>query len=163
MLGDTVRRGGDEPDNQMGIRIVLRRLVLFGVPLIVGSLELFHPVPGTSGIVATLSPQVTWWLTLHLLQLPLFGLLAVAVWLLTTGVPGWATTVSRVGAWFFIVFYLALDDIAGIANGIIIHAAQGLPPSQLAGVEHSVHALFFDPLVGANNPFAVVTVLGELG
>src|SRR5437763_5723693 len=97
----------------MGTRTLLRRLVLFGVPLILGCLEIFHPVLGTSGIVATLSPQVNWWLTLHLLQLLLFGLLAVAVLLLTMGLPGWVTTISRIGVWFFVVFYMALDTLAG--------------------------------------------------
>lgn len=162
MLVDNVSRGREERENQMRTRTLLRRLVLFGVPLILGGLEIFHPVPGTSGIVATLSPQVNWWLTLHLLQLPLFGLLAVAVLLLTAGLPGWVTTISRIGVWFFVVFYLAIDDIAGIANGIIIRTAQGLPPSQLTGIEQVVHAFFFDPLVGGNT-FSALFVLGAGG
>lgn len=162
MLVDNVSRGREERENQMRIRTLLRRLVLFGVPLILGGLEIFHPFPGTSGIVATLSPQLTWWLTLHLLQLPLFGLLAVALWLLTAGLPGWVTTISRIGVWFFVVFYLPLDSIAGIANGIIIRTAQGLPPSQLAGIEQVVQALFYDPLVGGGR-FSVLDVLGSLG
>src|SRR5437763_15383560 len=36
--------------------------------------------------------------------------------------------------------------------------AQGLPPSQLIGIEH-VNVLFFDPIVGANT-FSVFVVLG---
>lgn len=160
MLFDNVSRVREE---QVSTRTLLRRLVLFGVPLILGVLEIFHPVPGTSGIVATLSPQVNWWLTLHLLQLPLFGLLAVAVLLLTAGLHGRAATISRIGVWFFIVFYLAQDDVAGIANGIIIRAAQGVPPSQQAGIEQVVHALFYDnPFVGGTL-FSVIAVLGVLG
>lgn len=160
MLFDNMSRGREE---QVRTRTLLRRLVLFGVPLILGGMEIFHPVPGTSGIVATLSPQVNWWLTLHLLQLPLFGLLAVAVLLLTTGLHGWAATISRIGVWFFIVFYLAQDDVAGIANGIIIRAAQGVPPSQQAGIEQVVHALFYDnPFVGGTL-FSVIAALGVLG
>ena len=160
MLVDNVSRGQEE---QVRTRTLLRRLVLFGVPLILGILEIFHPVVGMSGIVATLSPQVTWWLTLHLLQLPLFGLLAVAVLLLTADLHGWAATISRIGVWFFVVFYLAGDVIAGIATGVIIWAAQGVPLSQQAGIEHAVHALFYDsPLVGGTL-LSVNSVLGVLG
>jgi hypothetical protein len=159
MLFDNVSRGQEE---QLRTRTLLRRLLLFGVPLILGGLEIFHPVPGTS-IVATLSPQVNWWLTLHLLQLPLFGLLAVAVLLLTTGLHGWAATISRIGVWFFIVFYLAQDDVAGIGTGIIIRAAQGVPSSQQAGIEQVVHVLFYDnPFLGGTL-FSVIAALGVLG
>jgi len=112
---DHVSRKRNEWENQMKTRTLLRRLVLFGVPLILGGLEIVHPIPGTSGIVATLSPQINWWLTLHLF---------------TTGLPGWVPTISRIGVWFFFVFYLALDSIAGIAN-VIIRTAQALPPSQI--------------------------------
>ena len=59
----------------------LRTAVLFGVPLVVGILNLRHPVlkpPIYSGIV----PHLSWWITLHLLNLILFPLLGLAAYLL---------------------------------------------------------------------------------
>ena len=57
-----------------------RRLIMFGVPLVLGLLELGHPalLPGDD-IVATIAPIATWWTILHVLQVPLFALLGVAV------------------------------------------------------------------------------------
>ena len=55
-----------------------RRLVLLGAPLTLGALEIFHPVGQSMDIVAELSPHLSYWLILHVLQLPLFGLMALA-------------------------------------------------------------------------------------
>lgn len=49
------------------------------------------------------------WLTVHMIQLPLFGLLAVAIFLLTNRFSGRAVLVSRIALEFFVVFYTALD------------------------------------------------------
>lgn len=69
----------------MRTALLFRRLVLLGTPLTLGILELWHPLVAGSRTFATLSPQVDWWLILHLLQLPLFGLMALAILLLTAG------------------------------------------------------------------------------
>lgn len=63
-----------------------------------------------------------WWATMHIVLLPLFPLLAVAVWLLLrddrTAV-GWG---GRVAALLFVPFYTALDAISGIAAGTAVKA-----------------------------------------
>ena len=73
-----------------------RRSVLIGAPLILGLLELGHPAiwPGDA-ISAALQPIATWWTALHVLQVPLFALLGLAVFLLVQDLELWVATVSR--------------------------------------------------------------------
>ena len=93
-------------------RTLLRRLVLLGTPLVLGTLEIWHPTPtGTESTFEVIVNNAEWWFTLHILQLPLFGPMGLAVYLLVDGLHGWAATISRIGAWFFVVFYIALDSV----------------------------------------------------
>jgi hypothetical protein len=113
--------------------VQLRRLVLLGTPLVLGILEIWHPTPsGTESTFDVIVDNADWWFTLHILQLPLFGLMALAVYLLVEDLHGWAATISRIGAWFFVVFYIALDSILGIAGGVIARGARRLPADQQA-------------------------------
>jgi hypothetical protein len=105
---------------------IFRRLILFGAPLVLGVLELWHPSSVIFGELATSPEKATWWLTLHLLQLPLFGLLALSMYYLLDQVENIFATIARIAVWFFVVFYTALDSIAGIATGIIFHKVQSL-------------------------------------
>jgi hypothetical protein len=142
---------------------LLRQLVILLSPLTLGVLEIWHPV-GVQGKSAfdSILPKVDWWLTLHLLQLPLFGLLTLAVILMVRNLNGWAATTSRIGMGFFVVFYIALDSITGIASGILIRSARDLSPSMQAFVSVQVNLLFFNPITGGNT-FSIVSVLGALG
>ena len=77
-------------------QLLYRRSLLFGVPLLLGILELGHPalLPGDP-IVDTIGPIVTWWTTLHVLQVPLFALLGLAVVMLLRDIENQAATISR--------------------------------------------------------------------
>src|SRR5215204_2887943 len=92
-----------------------------GTPLTLALLEFFHPLVSRD-VAGTLFPVAGWWVTLHVVQLVLFALMGAALWLLTDGLHGIATTVSRLGAAVFVVFYGAGDTLMGIATGIL---AQG--------------------------------------
>lgn len=66
-----------------------------------------------------------WWTTMHVILVPLFPLLGVAVWVLLrreTSALGWA---GRVAAVVYVVFYGALDAISGIAAGTVALATGG--------------------------------------
>jgi hypothetical protein len=76
----------------MNLQIVRRRLILLGTPLTLGLLEIWHPVPVPGTRYETIARYNDWWLILHILQLPLFGLMALAVVMLVTGIYGWAAT-----------------------------------------------------------------------
>lgn len=105
-------------------RPALRRLVLLGTPLALAVLEIFHPQP--SG-VADAVEQGAWFMWFHMVQLPLIGLMVLAVLLLTEGLEGRAAKVSRWAIGVFAIFFSAYDAAAGIATGYALRAAQGLP------------------------------------
>jgi hypothetical protein len=94
-------------------RLALRRLLLLGTPLALALLMVVHQLidqferPGA-------------FLTLHLILLPLFALMGVAVWALLEGVSGAVAWASRVAAFVFLVGYVALDAISGVAASAIL-------------------------------------------
>ena len=140
----------------------LRRLVLLGTPLTLGILEIWHPMPMSGARFATIARYNTWWLTIHVLQLPLFGLMALAVVLLVAGIPGRAATCARVGMGFFVVFYTAFDAITGVASGMLVRGAQGLAPEQQALVARQVEA-FFPTVAGDAATITLIATFGVAG
>lgn len=111
--------------------LVWRRLVLVGTPLALAVLEIFHPQP--TGAVEAVE-QGEWFFWFHMIQVPLIGLIALAVYLLTEGLVGRAVTVSRWAAGVFAVFFSAYDAAAGIATGFVLRRAEGLSADEQAVV-----------------------------
>ena len=93
--------------------LALRRLLLIGTPVVLAVLMIVHQLidqferPGA-------------FLALHLLLLPLFALMGVAIWVLLEGVSGAVAWAARVAAFLFLVGYVALDAISGIAASAIL-------------------------------------------
>jgi hypothetical protein len=105
--------------------LALRRVILLGTPLTLAILEFFHPQV-TRDVAGILFPVAGWWITLHIVQLVLFALMGAALWVLTDGLHGKATTVSRLGAAVFVVFYGAGDTMLGISTGLLARGAGDL-------------------------------------
>jgi hypothetical protein len=86
--------------------------------LVLAGVGLTHPT--------TLSADTAqWWTTMHIVLVPLFPLLAVAVWVLLRSDQsplGWA---GRVAATVYAVFYGVLDALSGIAAGTVMLASGG--------------------------------------
>jgi hypothetical protein len=118
-------------------RLIVRRLILLGTPLALAILEIFHPQP--SG-VADAVEQGGWFMWFHIIQVPLIGLIALAVYLLTEGLEGQVVRVSRWAIAVFAVFFSAYDAAAGIATGYALRNAQGLS----AGAQEAVHDAVID-------------------
>jgi len=122
--------------------LALRRLLLIGTPVVLAVLMIVHQLidqferPGA-------------FLALHLLLLPLFALMGVAIWVLLEGVSGAVAWAARVAAFLFLVGYVALDAISGIAASAIL--ASGASWSKEAP-----RALF------ASGPAAVPTTVAVL-
>lgn len=134
-----------------------RRLVLLGTPIILAILELFHPVAITGDPLTDLGHRLPIWMTVHLLQLPLFGLMALAVYFLMEGVESVAATISRIALWFFIVFYISFDTLAGISAGIVLDGALNKSPEVQREIVRLFDAFQFSPVALAIN------AIGALG
>jgi hypothetical protein len=114
------------------------RLVLLGTPLALAVLEYFHPDPGDA---AEAVDQGEWFFWFHMIQLPLIGLMALAVYLLTEDLEGRAVTVSRWATGVFAVFFSAYDAAAGIATGFVLRNAQSLSPEEQSVVYEMVKGM----------------------
>lgn len=104
--------------------------------MLLGVLDIWHPESVVFGEMLGSPEKADWWLRLHLMQLPLFGLLAVSLYFVTDHISGILKVVSRAALWLFIVFYTALDSIAGIASGILFHRLQTM------GITHEGNPAF---------------------
>jgi len=128
---------------------LLRRLVVLGVPLLLGLLEIGHPalVP-TDVIFDVLAPIARWWTFLHVAQIPLFALLGVAVLLLLRDLDSRAARVGRAAIAVFIVVYPAFDAAVGVASGVMMLNVGAATADQRALVEQLLQALFWGPATG---------------
>src|SRR5215208_2699378 len=126
----------------MELRLALRRLLLMGTPLVLVFLMIVHQL-----IDQFERPVV--FLELHLILLPLFALMGIAIWVLLEGVGGAMAWAARAAAFVFLVGYVVLDAISGIAASAIL--ASGAPWSPEA-----TQALF------ASRPAAVPTTVAVL-
>jgi hypothetical protein len=122
----------------MDLRTATRRLVVLGAPLALTILELFHPAPRD---FEEWLAQADWFFALHLIHLPLFGLLGLAVIMLLGKVRGPAAAVARGAIGVFVVVYSAYDTLAGIARGTLYRYARGVPPEEQRAIEAAAKAL----------------------
>ena len=107
----------------MEVRLVSRRLLLIGTPLVLASFMIIHQ------LLDQFEHPVAF-LELHLLLLPLFALMGVAIWVLLEGIGGAVAWAARVATFLFLVGYVALDAVSGIAASAIL--ASGAPWSKEA-------------------------------
>lgn len=141
----------------MSVYSLFRRLVLLGTPLALAVLELFHPTASTGNALTDLGHRLPIWMAVHLLQLPLFGLMALAVSFLLGSARGVVATAGRIALWFFLVFYIAFDTLAGVAAGLALGSAAGQSPEYQQGILRLFESFNFSPIV------LVINALGALG
>jgi hypothetical protein len=136
-------------------RSTLRRGILLGTPLALAILEIFHPERPSSASEAV--EQGVWFMWFHFIQVPLIGLIALAVYLLTDGLEGRVVSVSRWAIGVFAVFFSAYDAAAGIGTGYALRNAQGLP----AGAQEAIYEAVKDmPVLSLIFGLSVVGTLG---
>lgn len=136
------------------------KLAILVPPALLGALEIAHPDPAGSAWWPQLVQQSHRWLLVHELQLPLLGLVALSAYLLIRGATGPLATFARLCLGVFVVYYTALDSVAGLAVGVLARNAATLPAAQQDLVARAVISLFLDPAVGAS--LSVVTVVATL-
>jgi len=126
---------------------VLRRVVLLGTPLVLGILELGHPLLDHMNPIKMLAPIVTWWIILHLLLVPLFALMGWMLFLLLQDVHNRAATLSRYATVVYISFTIGYDTAVGLNSGILVSNAVALPSAQQAVIQQAMHQLFVNPAI----------------
>ena len=137
----------------------LRRLILFGTPLLTGILLLFHPLPdqaetrpmdqlGGLEVYSLLAPIADQFLAVHVLFALALALLGLTVILLLNGVRGIAAKISRVCAFVFSVTYIMYETIIGTATALLVRGAAALPPDEQAVIGAAVYRNFVDPILG---------------
>ena len=101
-----------------------RLLLLLAPPLLLAGFTVLHPQPDHN--TQALMDASTWFMTFHMIQLGLVGLVAVSVALL-------ADEFGRAGAWqtgiglgVFLVFFSAYDTLAGIGTGLAMRSVRDL-------------------------------------
>jgi hypothetical protein len=124
------------------------RVVILGAPLTLGLLEVWHPalLPGEN-IAQTLMPIATWWTTLHVLQIPLFALLGVALFLILRDLQGRAVRIGRAAIAVFVVIYPAFDAAVGVGSGVMVYTLASARGSA-SDIEQGLQALFWGPVTG---------------
>lgn len=92
--------------------------------LVLSVLGLFHPTQLTPGTAAG------WW-QLHVVLLPVFPLLGLALVFLARAERGPLAWLVRVAAYVYAVFYTGLDTLAGIGAGLAVAAQPAGSPVAL--------------------------------
>jgi hypothetical protein len=147
--------------------ILLRRGVLFGVPLLYLVLGVLHPTSNPE-----LGDETGLFIGLHVAQLFLIGGLAYMLWLLVEGLDGRAARVARALILPFVIAYTALDAVLGLAWGIAAEKANELPVADHEAAGRLIHKLNEPELFGYIGYFGagllwlavaltVVTALGK--
>ena len=137
-----------------------RRLFLVATPLALAIVLWFHPPGDADHIYQGVRDDVEAWLFVHTVFLLFVPLLAIAVYLLLRGVESRAATVSRVALVFFLVFYTAYEATVGVATGILVDYANGLPAEEQAVMADAIQDLNRNWIL--TDP-SVSVVLGVLG
>lgn len=170
--------------SSLNARTLFWWLCLFLAPLVLLSIELFHPAhftttPGMYQYLSQAEPYnptykaleyfgPDWWFILHMIQTPTVCLFAVGLfWLVAGGsdvmwsnVSAWA---ARVATFVFIVYYTVLDAIGGIGLGRSILQAEAMRASgeltedQYAAVVNFLNKGWVDPVVGGVGSFVSQT------
>jgi hypothetical protein len=116
---------------------------VFGTPIAFAVTGFLHLVPdtGAADIYTGLRDYAALWLAIHVAQLLLILLLAVAVYWLTEGLTSTAARVSRVALLPYLVFYSAFDAVVGLSNGLVVQYGSELPPAEQAVLPGASDAL----------------------
>jgi hypothetical protein len=84
------------------------------------------------------------WLAAHMGGVALFPLIGTTIWWMLPP-REILSSISRVALIVYVPLYIAVDAVLGIGSSIIIHYREGLAPSDRAGVDGAIEALFFAP------------------
>lgn len=128
-------------------KVVARRVVLFGTPLLLAILELAHPLLDHRHTISMLTPIATWWIILHLLLVPLFALMGWTFFLLLEGIQSRAAMLSRYATVVYIAFTIGYDTAVGLNTGVLVSNALALPATEKAILQQAITQIFSSPAI----------------
>jgi hypothetical protein len=142
----------------MGIRPLTRNEAAFviGVPIAWAILLLFHPGGEGDAIYAEIQDETTEMLVVHIGMLIFLPLFAIVIYLLLRGIETTAAIVARWALIPFVVFYAALESLQGIANGILVDQANGLPEADRGVAAQLIQDFAESPLARDFGVFAII-------
>jgi hypothetical protein len=145
----------------MGVRRLTRNEAAFviGVPIAWAILLLFHPGGDGDSIYADIQDDATAMLVVHVGMMIFIPLFAFAVYLLLRGIETTAAMVARYALIPFVVFYSAWESLQGIANGILVDQANGLPEADRGVAAELIQDFAESPLA---RDFGVFAIIGSL-
>jgi hypothetical protein len=149
---------------------LLRRLVLFGAPLLTFILLIFHPIGDLTELMeaeqftdidvyAFVAPVADGFITVHVLFAPMIALMGLAVLLLVNHQRGVVAALSRVAAGVFVVTYIMYETIIGTASGVLVRSAANLPAEAQSIIADMVNGLWNDPIFGDGGLIATIAML----
>jgi hypothetical protein len=130
---------------------MLKKIFTILIPLLLAALEYFHPHSFIGDVYHNLTPHLDLWLMIHVVQLALFGGVAVVFFLMIQGIPGIAANLTRFFIWAFAVSYTAYDAIAGIATGSLIRIGVNFPSEDQGVVSKMIQQFYTDPIYGGTH------------
>jgi hypothetical protein len=108
-----------------------RRALLVSAPLAFATTGMLHLVPvwraGAGSDFDHVVPHATLWIGIHIVQLAILSLLALALAALTHGLSGRAATLSRAALAPFLAFYSAFDASVGLSGGLLARYVSANP------------------------------------
>ena len=133
------------------------RIILLGTPLILGILELGHPLLDRTNPIKMLAPISTWWIVLHLLLIPLFALMGYAIFLLIRDVQSPAATICRYVTVVYISFAIGYDALVGLTSGVLVSNAGTFTHTQQSILQEAMHQFYLSPAITISGYILVVS------
>ncbi len=136
---------------------MLRRVILLGAPLVLGVLELGHPLLDRTNPIKMLAPISTWWIVLHLLLIPLFALMGYAIFILIRDINSPSATLCRYATVIYISFAIGYDTLVGLASGVFVSNASTLTISQQSILLEAMHQFYISPAITISGYILVIS------
>jgi hypothetical protein len=137
---------------------LLRRVIMIGVPVILGALEITHPVHfKPTGVYDGLHDHVDWWIFLHVIQLALFGMIGLIMYWLVKDIQGIAATICRISTASFVILYNAFDALVGLGNGILIKYTSWQPEEKVPLLKETIDVFWTSEIATLVTALAVTS------
>jgi hypothetical protein len=123
------------------------RWLRWGAPGALLAVALLHPLPDANDIARSIGSSLLRWQAVHVAQLLLFPLVALAAYRLLPLATGMERSIARVGFAVFAVAGAAFDAMIGLGTGTLV-AIAGSDPARISLVQDYWWHRYSEPVVG---------------